>query len=272
MGLYEIWATAALGELELGLGDAARAAEHFEHQQQLLRDRAITDADLSPAAELADAYTRLGRGDEARRAAAEYLAAASAKGQPWPLARALRCQGLLAADTACSSLLRAGTAPARADTRCVRSGPHAAGVRRTAAAGPEPGSRPRAAPRRRGYLRAPRRPPLGRSRPRRARSDGRDPPAARPKHDRRTDPARAADRAPAHRGKNDTGDRGRAVPQPEDRRIPPPPRLPETRHPLPRRTRANTRHANTARERTGQPARSRHVTGTTGPHSELPPQ
>jgi len=42
-------------------------------------------------------------GDEARRAAAEYLAAASAKGQPWPLARALRCQGLVAADTACSS-------------------------------------------------------------------------------------------------------------------------------------------------------------------------
>jgi DNA-binding CsgD family transcriptional regulator len=103
MGTYEIWTTAALGELELGLGDAARAAEHFEHQQQLLRDRAITDADLSPAAELTDAYTRLGRGDEARRAAAEYLAAASAKGQPWPLARALRCQGLLAAGTACSS-------------------------------------------------------------------------------------------------------------------------------------------------------------------------
>jgi DNA-binding CsgD family transcriptional regulator len=97
--LYEIWATAALGELELSLGDAARAAEHFEHQQQLLRRLAITDADLSPAAELADAYTRLGLGDEAQRTAAEYMAAASAKGQPWPLARALRCQGLLAPET-----------------------------------------------------------------------------------------------------------------------------------------------------------------------------
>ncbi len=102
-GLYQIWATAALGELELGLGDAARAAEHLEHQQQLLRDLGITDADLSPAAELADAYTRLGMNDEARRAAAEYLAAASAKGQPWPLARALRCQGLLATDTGFSA-------------------------------------------------------------------------------------------------------------------------------------------------------------------------
>jgi len=101
--LYEIWATAALGELELGLGDAARAAGHFEHQQQLMRHLAITDADLSPAAELADAYTRLGLGDKAQQAAAEYLAVASAKGQPWPLARALRCRGLLAADTDFSS-------------------------------------------------------------------------------------------------------------------------------------------------------------------------
>jgi DNA-binding CsgD family transcriptional regulator len=102
MRVYEIWATAALGELELGLGNAARAAEHFEHQQQLLRDRAITDADLSPAAELTDVYMRLGQGEEAGRVATEYIAAASAKGQPWPLARALRCQGMLAADSACT--------------------------------------------------------------------------------------------------------------------------------------------------------------------------
>ncbi len=98
-GLYEIWATAALGELELGLGDAAKAAGHFEHQQQLLRECAITDADLWPAAELTDAYIRLGLDDQAQQEAAEYLAAASAKNQPWPLARALRCQGLLAPET-----------------------------------------------------------------------------------------------------------------------------------------------------------------------------
>jgi DNA-binding CsgD family transcriptional regulator/tetratricopeptide (TPR) repeat protein len=103
MGLYEIWTTAALGDLELGRGDAGRAAEHFEHQQQLLRDRGITDIDLSPAAELTEVYLRLGRGDKAERAAADYLAAASTKGQPWPLARALRCQGMLAPDNAYSS-------------------------------------------------------------------------------------------------------------------------------------------------------------------------
>jgi DNA-binding CsgD family transcriptional regulator len=97
-GLYEIWTTAALGELALGLGDAARAAEYFEQQQRLLLDRGITDADLSPAAELTDVYVRLGLTDQARGAATEYVAAASTKGQPWPRARALRCQGLLAAD------------------------------------------------------------------------------------------------------------------------------------------------------------------------------
>jgi DNA-binding CsgD family transcriptional regulator len=98
MPLLEIWAAAALGELELGLGDAARAAGHFERQQKLLDDLAIPDADLSPAAELTDAYLRLGRGDEAGQAAARFTAAASAKGQPWPLARAARCRGLLAGD------------------------------------------------------------------------------------------------------------------------------------------------------------------------------
>lgn len=98
--LFEIWATAALGELELGLGDAAGAVAHFERQQELLADLAITDADLSPAAELVDGYLKLGRDDEARQAATEFIATAEAKGQPWPMARALRCRGMLAPDTA----------------------------------------------------------------------------------------------------------------------------------------------------------------------------
>jgi DNA-binding CsgD family transcriptional regulator len=98
MRLYEVWLAAALGELELGLGDAARAAGHFERQQRLLHDLAITDADLSPAAELTDAYLRLGRGDDARQVTDRFTAAATAKGQPWPLARAARCRGLLAGD------------------------------------------------------------------------------------------------------------------------------------------------------------------------------
>ena len=96
--LNEVWATAALGDLELALGDAARAAERFEEQHALLAELGITDVDLSPAAELVDAYVRLGRTDEAEQLAAEFTAMANAKGQPWSRARALRCRGLLAPD------------------------------------------------------------------------------------------------------------------------------------------------------------------------------
>ena len=94
--LNEVWATAALGELELGLGDAGAAAVQFEHQRALLHELGITDVDLSPAAELVDAYLRLGRADEAGRVTRRFAADAVAKGQPWSRARALRCEGLIA--------------------------------------------------------------------------------------------------------------------------------------------------------------------------------
>ncbi len=93
-----IWATAALGELELGLGDTAAAVERFEQQRRLLDDLGITDIDLSPAPELVEGYLRLGQREAATALAAEFSAAGSAKGQPWPLARAARCQGLLSND------------------------------------------------------------------------------------------------------------------------------------------------------------------------------
>jgi DNA-binding CsgD family transcriptional regulator/predicted nucleic acid-binding protein len=96
--IYEVWATAAVGELELGVGDAARAADQFERQRRLLAELSITDVDLSPAAELVDAYMRLGRHDDARRVVGDLTAAADAKGQPWSLARAARSRGLVAGD------------------------------------------------------------------------------------------------------------------------------------------------------------------------------
>jgi DNA-binding CsgD family transcriptional regulator len=95
---YETWAIAALGELELGLGHPERAAEHFEHEQRLLERLGITDVDTSPAPELVEAYVRLGRIEDAHRAAAALHAAASAKGQPWSLARSERCRAMLADD------------------------------------------------------------------------------------------------------------------------------------------------------------------------------
>jgi DNA-binding CsgD family transcriptional regulator len=94
--LHEIWAVEALGMLELGLGEAQRATEQFERQQRLLAALHVTDADLSPAPELVDAYIRLGGGEKARTLTAEFTAAAEAKAQPWALARARRCAALVA--------------------------------------------------------------------------------------------------------------------------------------------------------------------------------
>jgi hypothetical protein len=99
VGLYGIWAIQALGDLELGLGRASAAVEHHEAQAEALRARGIADVDLSPAPELVDAYLRLGRPDDAARVAPDFVAQATAKGQPWALARAARCRGLLAGPT-----------------------------------------------------------------------------------------------------------------------------------------------------------------------------
>ena len=96
--LQDSWAVQALGDLELGLGRPAAAVTHHEAQLQELRERGIADVDVSPAPELVESYLRLGRGEDAAAAAAEYVAQAQAKGQPWALARAARCRGLLADD------------------------------------------------------------------------------------------------------------------------------------------------------------------------------
>jgi DNA-binding CsgD family transcriptional regulator len=92
---YGLWPMHALGDLELGLGRPATALQHYQAQAAALRDGGIADVDLSPAPELIDAYLRLGRGDEAAAEAIDFVAHASAKGQPWALARAARCRGLL---------------------------------------------------------------------------------------------------------------------------------------------------------------------------------
>jgi DNA-binding CsgD family transcriptional regulator len=95
-GRARAWARQALGDLELGLGRPAAALEHHHAQADALRSRGIADVDLSPAPELVEAYVRLGRGHEAAGIAAEFVVDAEAKGQPWALARAARCRGLLA--------------------------------------------------------------------------------------------------------------------------------------------------------------------------------
>jgi DNA-binding CsgD family transcriptional regulator len=96
IALYGVWAIQALGDLELGLGRPAAAIEHYEAQIDALRSRGIADVDLSPAPELVDAFLHLGRDEDAAAVATDFLARARAKGQPWALARASRCLGLLA--------------------------------------------------------------------------------------------------------------------------------------------------------------------------------
>ncbi len=92
------WALFALGDLELGLGAPARALPHLEQLAAVLDASGVLDADLSPAPELVDVYARLGRTDDATRAALDFAERAAVKGQPWALARASRATGLLCAD------------------------------------------------------------------------------------------------------------------------------------------------------------------------------
>jgi DNA-binding CsgD family transcriptional regulator len=98
INLLGIWAIRALGELELGLGRPATAIVHFEDCERRIAELGIMDIDLSPAAELVDAYLRVGRSADAVRASESLDRESLRKGQPWALARAARCRGLIAAD------------------------------------------------------------------------------------------------------------------------------------------------------------------------------
>ncbi len=98
LGVFEVWALSALGHLELALGRSEPALACFEEQQAVLLARGIRDVDLSPAAELVELHLRLGHGQDAAEAAAAFERDAQVKAQPWALARAARCRGLLAAE------------------------------------------------------------------------------------------------------------------------------------------------------------------------------
>jgi DNA-binding CsgD family transcriptional regulator len=98
LGMSEVWALTALGELELTLGRAEAALARFDELRAVLRSRGLGDPDPCPAPELAEIYLRLGRGPEAAKVAEEFSRDAEAKGQPWALARAARCRGLIAAE------------------------------------------------------------------------------------------------------------------------------------------------------------------------------
>ena len=228
---------AALGELELGLGDAARAAEHSSASSGCWASwRSPT-----PTCRRGGADRRLPAARPRRRGAGGRRRSSrprrEAKGQPWSLARALRCQGLLAADAEFAGT-SSGAAPARADarTRSRRRGPSwptasACGGRGTGC-WPASSSAP---PRRHSSVSMRGPGPTGRApssrRPAR-RSGARDPGTI----DELT-PQELQIALLLAGGKDDPGGGGGAVPQPQDRRVPPAARVPEARHPLPRGTR-----------------------------------
>lgn len=97
-GIYDLWALAAQADLELGLSHPAAALVHLTEYRDKLNSLQITDADLSPAPELVEVQLRLGDRQAATSAAHEISRQAAAKQQPWALARAARCQGLLASE------------------------------------------------------------------------------------------------------------------------------------------------------------------------------
>lgn len=90
----DVWVAHAFGDLELSLGQAARAAGTLTELTAQLDRLGLDDVDLSPAPELVDALIRLGRRAEAAAIADDHLARARAKGRPWALARAERARGL----------------------------------------------------------------------------------------------------------------------------------------------------------------------------------
>jgi DNA-binding CsgD family transcriptional regulator len=96
--MAEAWVRYALGDLELSLGEPARAVSTLRELVHLLEEHELADADLVPGAELADALQRLGEVSEAQAVASSYERAARDKGQPWALARAERARGLVADD------------------------------------------------------------------------------------------------------------------------------------------------------------------------------
>jgi DNA-binding CsgD family transcriptional regulator len=98
--MAEAWVRYALGDLELSLGEPARAVQQFRELDALLQLHELADVDMVPGPELVEALLRLGEPTEAEAMATAYRRAAETKGQPWALARAERARGLVAAEGA----------------------------------------------------------------------------------------------------------------------------------------------------------------------------
>ncbi len=116
--LGSAWLLFAQGDLAAGRGRLEEAFGHYEHLQGFLAERDLADPDQSCAPELVETAVHLGRDPGRVRAVAEEFAElASAKGQPWSLARADRALGLCGEDDAFPrALARHALTPDRYET------------------------------------------------------------------------------------------------------------------------------------------------------------
>ena len=240
--LHEVWATAALGELELGLGRGRAAVEHFERQQRA-RSRELRSP-TSTSRPRAGARRRLpaARARRRRASASPRSFAAAARGQG-PAVVARPRAGAAAGCWPPTTSWRAASRP-RSPARAAR--PTRSRTARTRLAyGAAPAAR-------RGGASSPASSCARRWTRSSASTPARGPTARAPSWPR---PARRCGGATRARvdeltpqelqialllagGQDDARGGGRAVPQPEDDRVPPAPRLPEARHPLARGARA----------------------------------
>lgn len=92
-------ATAALGLLALGLGEAHEATRHLETVANMLTAHGLRDPSIVQwAPDLIEAYVRAGRAPDARRLLEEFERQAERTERTWALAATARCRGLLAGD------------------------------------------------------------------------------------------------------------------------------------------------------------------------------
>lgn len=98
--LARLWTLFAAADLQAALGEVTKAAEGYASLAAALADLGVKDPDLWPGPELVECHCRLGDEVRAAQIARDLMTAATAKGQPWALARAHRAMALTAAPSA----------------------------------------------------------------------------------------------------------------------------------------------------------------------------
>ena len=214
-------AEAVLGRLELSRSRVAEAVDHLEAAAWIAEEQGTFEAAIHGwPPDLVEAYVRAGRAAEASALLDRFADAAARGEEVWSPGAVARCRGLLAPRTP-------STSRSARPSRCTRPpgcrstwpAPSSATASGCAPAPPDRG--PRAAPRRDRGVRPARRRGVRRAGPHRARRHRPDRPPRRGRPVGHPHRAGAAGRADRREGRHQPRGRGRAVPQPEDHRVPP---------------------------------------------------